>query len=222
MTIRAHVVADHELIGEGLRSIIGSGTALHVVEPRRGIRRMPLARVLPPDVVILSVSDWNDTSALLEQAIKSGGSVLVLLHEVELEQAGQLLASGATGVLKLSQAADCLHWAVPAASRGALVLPPEFSSRFLDTYLKPVHACMRKNAARDRLALLSPRELDVLRQVALGRTNPDVAKDLSLSVHTVKDHLRNISRKFSESTRVGMARIAWEADQAFGRDKPPV
>ncbi|MFI2000104.1 DNA-binding response regulator [Streptomyces sp. NPDC020330] len=219
MTIRAHVVADHNLIGEGLRSIIGAGATLHVVEPGGNLRRTKFARLLPPDVVVLSVSDWNHVSALLGQATRIGASILVLLPEVELERTGQLLAIGASGVLKLSQATECLPWAVPAASRGALVLPPELSAPFLDTYLRPAHACVRESAARDRLALLSPRELDVLRQVALGRTNPDAARNLSLSVHTVKDHLRSIGRKFSESTRVGMARTAWEAGLTFGNEE---
>ncbi len=217
--IRAHVVADHALTGEGLRSIIGAGTTLHVVEPGGDLRHMEYAPLLPPDVVVLSVSDWDHTSALLGQATQSDGSVLVLLPEVELERTGQLLAKGAAGVLKISQATECLPWAIPAASRGALVLPPELSSPFLDAYLKPAHTGVRERAARDRLTLLSPRELDVLRQVAHGRTNPDVARNLSISVHTVKDHLRSIGRKFNERTRVGIARIAWEADLAFGHDR---
>jgi DNA-binding NarL/FixJ family response regulator len=212
VTTRARVVADSALVGEGLRGIIGGGATLQVVEPGR---RCPQAgyRGCPSGVLVLAVSGWDHALALLEQAVRrERGPVLVLLPEAEVERVGQLLVRGATGVLGLAQAPSCLSWAVPAVASGAPVLPPELGPRFVDTYLRPVRARVRASAARDRLARLSPREMDVLRQVARGRTNPDVAENLSLSVHTVKDHLRSISRKTSEGSRVGLARLAWEAE----------
>lgn len=123
---------------------------------------------------------------------------------------------GADGVLCHASASAHLVWAVRAAAGGALALCPDLTVPVVDAYLGPARRREQRTSAQRLLAELSPREREVLLHVAEGRSDAQIATELSLSRYTVKDHLRNIRGKLGGDSRLSIARLAWQA--GFGGD----
>ncbi|MFC7217360.1 LuxR C-terminal-related transcriptional regulator [Streptomyces polyrhachis] len=151
---------------------------------------------------------------------REGGTskVLVLLDELTPSAALRLLTAGAAGVLRRDTAARHLPWAVTAVAAGSVALAPEITPALAAKQLRPWRASREQAAARVRIAALSCREREVLGLLADGLSNADVAEELTLSDHTVKDHIRAIYGKLGVDNRVQAAQVSW---QAGTRDPAP-
>jgi DNA-binding NarL/FixJ family response regulator len=144
---------------------------------------------------------------------------IVLVDRCTEDGTRRLLSSGAHGVLLRSSSVDHLLWAVRAVAAGSVALAPEVAGLVLDHYLQPSYAAAESTAAQSRLKDLSPREREILTLLSDGFSNPLIAETLSISSHTVKDHIRAIYTKLKVDNRVQAAQIAWQAASRTQRSK---
>lgn len=202
--IRVLIVDDHPVVRAGLRSLLDGRPEVEVVaEARDGPSALAAAAEHQPDVVLcdLRLGDGMDGVAIT-RALASGPAprpaVLILTtydHDADIVRA---VEAGAAGYLLKDAAVDELVEAVVAAATGETVLSPTMSQRLIDTM-------------RTRRAALSQRELEVLRLVADGMSNREVAKALFVSEATVKTHLNHVFGKLAVDSRTAAVAAARSA-----------
>ncbi|WUP39647.1 LuxR C-terminal-related transcriptional regulator [Streptomyces europaeiscabiei] len=123
-----------------------------------------------------------------------------------------LLQHGVNGILLREDSVDHLHWAVRAAAAGGLALAPTAAAFVTEQCARPDRLTEETVAARKLVDALSPREREILRFLEKGLSNSHMADALTISGHTVKDHVRAVYAKLGVDNRVQAARIAWQAD----------
>lgn len=176
-----------DLVAQGLRALIGGDPNLSVVAA--DVPMQELGAVIAdksPSVVILNFGSLRSPIEVHKlHAASPSTRLVVLANRPSPVECNQLLAFGATACLsKETQARDILN-AIHLASRGLHVLP-----RTADEVPEPPGP-----------ELLTPREADVLELLQAGKSNGQIAQDLSVSVETVRTHARNIYRKLGVRTR---------------------
>jgi DNA-binding NarL/FixJ family response regulator len=189
------VAEDHALVREGTRQILAGENDLSVVgEASRGDEAVQVVVQLRPDVVLMDmrmpgINGIDATRQILAQAPDTK-VVIVSAHEDE-DYVREAIAAGALGyILKTAPARELVE-GVRAVAAGAVVLSPSLSRRL-------AQARSDQERASDRL---SARELAVLRQIALGHANKEIARDLGINLRTVEGHLHNIFEKLRVSSR---------------------
>ena len=144
--------------------------------------------------------------------IDPNAGLLVLVHSYDLAEIIPLLKAGATGCLSRDESVGDLARAIIAVARGEIVLPPSVAMQALTALassesIGPAHSAS--------IGLLTDREIEVVRLLAQGSTNKDIAQALFLSVRTVEAHMRTIFGKIGVRSRTEAA--LWAARQGFGR-----
>jgi len=180
-----------------------------VGEASDGITAIERALELKPDVVVMDITMGGINGGAATREIISRlpqTRVLVLtMHDSE-EYLRQMLEAGATGYV-LKQAADTeLAVAIRAVHHGEVYLYPGFTRVLLADLIPSRDADSRQQ--RDRYELLSQREKEVLRLVALGYTNRQIAERLSLSVKTVETYRARVMEKLNLKSRAALVRYA--------------
>jgi two-component system response regulator NreC len=209
--IRLLVVDDHPVVRAGLRTLLGAQSDMQVVgEAQDGTSAVAYALELEPDVVVMDIAMDNmngleATQKILQQLPQV--KVLVLtMHENE-EYLRQMLEAGATGYV-LKQAVDTeLAVAIRAVHRGEVFLYPSFT-RVLLSDLVQNQESESSTTNRDGYERLSQREREVLRLVALGYTNRQIADRLFLSVKTVETYRARVMEKLNLRSRSALVRYA--------------
>jgi DNA-binding NarL/FixJ family response regulator len=194
--LRILVADDHEVVRAGVRSLLDGQPDCHICgEAVSGRQALMLARQLKPDVVILDITmpEMNGLEAA-RQILKAlpGARVLILsVHESE-ELVREILDIGAHGYILKSDAGREIEAAMQALRRGK----PFFTSRVAQIALRS-----RRRKPQDPAAdgasgsTLTPREREVLRLLAEGKSNKEAAAVLGISVMTVESHRANIMHK---------------------------
>jgi two-component system response regulator NreC len=202
--IRVLIVDDHALVRSGLRLLLDAEEDINVEdEGGSADDAVRLARLHKPDVVLLDVSmpgrsGLDAAPEILEAAPKS--RILVLSMQDDPSYVREAFASGASGYL-LKEAADSeLVAAVREVAGGKRYVHPPLGAR-----LAAAEAEAEAKAAADPL---SDREREVLRLLALGHTNQEIAKMLYISVRTAETHRAHIMQKLRLSTRAELVRYA--------------
>jgi DNA-binding NarL/FixJ family response regulator len=133
---------------------------------------------------------------------------LILVRDYDLAEIVSLLKAGAGGLISRDSSTGDLARAIIAVGRGEIVLPPAFAARAL--------RALARGGVVDEMPAesLSGREMEVLRLLAMGQTNKDIAQGLILSVRTIEAHLRNIYGKLGVSTRTEAA--LWAVSHGYG------
>ncbi len=194
MVIRVLIADDHSVVREGLRMFLARDPDLEVVgEAEDGASAIEQARLLRPDVVIMDllmpvVDGIAATRTIREELPET--EVLALTSVLERASVVEAIRAGAIGyLLKDTRAADLLT-AIKAAASGQIPLSPQAS-----TYLL---SALRMSEQPNPL---TPREMDVLRLLAAGHSNKEIARALHLVEETVKFHVRHILSKFGVQSR---------------------
>jgi DNA-binding NarL/FixJ family response regulator len=204
--VRLLVVDDHDLFRAGLASLLAAEPGIEVVGQASGGRMgVRLASELRPDVVLMDVrmpdiSGPDATRQILEHdpAIR----VLALTVSSEDSDVATVLQAGACGFLAKDTPIDSLVVAVHAASSGAAWLSP----RAAEVVLGRIRgAAPPPTEDLPPLEQLSPREIDVLRLIASGMENAEIAAALNISPRTAKNHVSNILSKLGLPSRVQAA-----------------
>jgi len=209
--IRLLVVDDHPVVRAGLRTLLEAQDDMQVVgEAEEGRAAVEQALKLEPDVVIMDITMKGMGGLEATERITSrlpNTKVLVLtMHENE-EYLRQMLEAGATGYV-LKQAVDTeLVVAIHAVQRGEVFLYSSFSRILLGDLAQPDPADP-PGSHLDSYERLSQREREVLRLVALGHTNQEIADQLYLSVKTVETYRARLMDKLNLRSRSALVRYA--------------
>ncbi|MFD2610227.1 response regulator [Deinococcus taklimakanensis] len=192
------LVDDHPVVRKGTRELLEGEADLRVVgEAGSGEEAIAQARALHPDVILMDVSMPGMNGIEATRAIKAerpGVGVLVLTSYDDDAYVFALLEAGAAGYLLKNASEDDLLGAVRAVAAGESALHPSVARKVLQRF----SAGATPTPPEDDL---SPRELEVLRVAASGRTNKEIARDLDISPRTVQVHLANIFSKLSVGSR---------------------
>lgn len=205
------LVDDHALFREGLGMIISAQPDMEVIgEAGDGLEALVKAAELKPDLVLMDIQmpgvDGIEAVRRLKREIPATTIVMLTVRDDE-EKLFEALKNGAQGYLLKNMHSAQLLEMIRRALQGEVAIPPLLAGKMLEEFrrlsrLEPLEP--------DELTGLSPRELEVLHLVSLGNTDKEIALALSLSLHTVKTHLRNILAKLQVSGRKEAARIARE------------
>jgi two-component system response regulator NreC len=204
VTIRVLVVDDHAVVRAGLRRILDAEDDVETVgEAPDGERAVFEAMQLQPDVVLMDVvmpgkSGIEATRAVLQAVPVT--KVLVLSMQDDPRYVREAFDAGASGYVMKEAADDEVVDAIRAVAAGQRYLHPALGARLLAAESEE-----RRRAAEDPL---SEREREVLRLLALGHTNQEIAKVLYISVRTAETHRAHIMRKLDLSSRAELVRYA--------------
>jgi two-component system, NarL family, response regulator NreC len=206
VTIRVLLVDDHAVVRSGLRRVLEAEQDIEVVAEAGDMRNAVFeARAHKPDVIVMDVvmpggSGIEATPAVLREAEDT--KVLMLSMQDDPRYVREAFAAGANGYV-LKEAADTeVVDAVREVAQGGRYVHPELGARLIAAEAKE-----RAEAEEDPL---SDREREVLRLLALGHTNQEIAKMLYLSVRTVETHRAHIMQKLRLSSRAELVRYAIE------------
>jgi two-component system response regulator DegU len=205
--MRLAIVDDHELARDGLRDMLADEPDLEVVgEAANGREALSLCSRLHPDLVLMDVRmpemDGLRATKEIKRRYSKISVLMVTMHE-NPDYLLEALKAGAAGyVLKDASQEEVLS-AVRRVREGESPLDPELAARLLRRLAAEMGGPSQSVPPRSRVHAqpLSLRELEVLRLIRLGRTNPQIAQDLTISRGTVKRHVENIIAKLGVSDR---------------------
>ena len=212
MTIRVLIADDQAMVRGGLRLILEDQPDIEVVaEAADGASAVELARRLRPDVCLVDIrmprlDGLEVTRALAGPGVPDPAKVVVVTTFDLDEYVYGALRAGAVGFILKDAGPALLTEAVRAASSGDALISPSITLRLLK-HLAPSAG----HRARPPAPALSAREAEVIRAIAVGRTNAEIAAELFISISTVKTHLASIQAKLSVRNRVEVAAWAWES-----------
>jgi len=199
--LRILLADDHAIVRQGLRLLIESQPEMTVIgEAADGDAVVAQAQALHPDVVLMDISMPGTNGLAATRRLKQrqpGLVVLVLTRHDEDTYLQELLRAGASGyVLKQSPPPQLLQ-AIRIVGAGGIYLDPAITARVADGLFDG-----RQDGARAPHGALSDRESEVLRLVAVGHSNKEIADRLTISVKTVEVHKANAMRKLGLTGRV--------------------
>jgi DNA-binding NarL/FixJ family response regulator len=208
--VRVVVADDQDLIRAGLAMILDAQPDLDVVgEAADGLQAVAVVRRTAPDVVLMDVRmpGMDGVAATREIVAARPVTRVLVLTTFDLDEyvLGALRA-GASGFLLKDAPRASLLAAVRAVAAGDVLLSPEVTRRLVGTHL--VHSQGRSAEAQRALGRLTPRELDVLRLIAGGRSNAEVAAELVLAETTAKSHVARVLEKLGARDRVQLVVLA--------------
>ena len=200
---------DHEVVREGLRTILEAQDKWEVCgESATGREAIQKAKELKPHIVIMDIImpdlDGLEATRQIRKAVPGANVLILTMHEPD-ELLGQVIEAGARGYLLKTDARQELVAAVSAVQGGK----PYFSAAVLETmmenYSYPGRDVGARNSSR---TTLTPRESEVLRLLAQGKSNKEVAASLKISARTVESHRTNIMRKLDLHSLSDLVRFA--------------
>jgi NarL family two-component system response regulator LiaR len=198
MSIRILVADDHGVVRQGLKMYLELDPELEIVgQAVDGAEALELARELEPDVVLMDLLMPVMDGIAATRAIRSelpDVEVIALTSVLEDGAVFDAMRAGAIGYLLKDTNAKALCQAVKAAAAGQVQLSPQVAERL-----------MREVPAPESPEKLTRRETEVLRLLARGRSNKEIAVDLSIAEKTVKTHVSHILGKLGVSSRTQAA-----------------
>jgi NarL family two-component system response regulator LiaR len=201
VAIRIVIADDHSVVRQGLRMFLGLDPDLEVIgEAENGAEAVKLARELKPDVVLMDMLMPVMDGIAATSAIRSelpDTEVIALTSVLEDASVVGAVKAGAIGYLLKDTQADELCRAIKAAAAGQVQLSPQAAARLV-----------REVRAPDSPQSLTEREIDVLRLLATGKANKEIALALTIGEKTVKTHVSNILMKLGVQSRTQAALYA--------------
>ncbi|MGQ9513073.1 response regulator [Thermodesulfitimonas sp.] len=204
MAVRVLVVNDHALIRQGLIKILSVEPGIVVVgEAANGREAVEFIRKQPTDVVLLDISmpEMNGIEACREiKRIRPETAVVVLTIHDQEEYLFEMIRAGVSGYVLKDMSVDKLVETIYGAARGESFIPPHLTAKVFQEF--------NRLAAHSNPDGLTEREIEVLRLVAAGASNREIANKLFISEKTVKNHLSNIFQKIRVTDRTQAALYA--------------
>ncbi len=209
--IRVLLADDHSLFREGLAGIISAQPDMEVVgEAADGLEAIVKAGELKPDLILMDIQmpgcDGLEATQKIKKELPKTVIVMLTVRD-EDEKLFEAIKSGAQGYLLKSIRSRVLLEMLRGAMRGEAAISMTLAGRMLEEFRR-LSQPAPPTAVREELAALTFREQEVLGLVAQGRTDKEIAAQLSISLHTVKSHLRNILAKLQVNSRREAAWLA--------------
>lgn len=208
--IRVLLVDDHALVRDGIAGVIRGQPDMAVVgEAGDGLEALVKAQALHPDVILMDINmpgtDGLESTRLIAQALPEC-QIIILTMRDEDERLFDAIRSGARGYLLKTIRAQQLIDLIRGAARGEAALSPSMAARIMSEFRR--RNVPAATAPASELDELTTREHDVLRLIADGLADKDIATALGVSLYTIKSHVRNILAKLHVSNRRAAARRA--------------
>jgi len=201
--IRVLVADDHFVVRQGLAALLTPRNGMEVVgEATNGREAVELAQTLQPDVILMDMimPELDGVAAIAQiKAQNPAARILVLTSFGEKEKVAAAIQAGALGYLLKDSSPDDLFDAIRSVYRGRLSLPQELAT----TLLQP-------QASVPTGGHFTARELDVLRLLVQGKSNPEIGQALFISPTTVRSHVTSILTKLNVANRTQAAVVAQE------------
>jgi DNA-binding NarL/FixJ family response regulator len=207
-SIRVLIADDHAIVRDGVRALLALSEDITVVgEAATGQQAIELARTLSPDVILMDIAmpGLGGLEATIEiRKDNPQAKILVLTQYEDREYIRRFLKAGVSGyVLKKAAGAE-LTTAIRAVSRGGLVLDPDVAREAM----REQAGSATSGQAADPYEALTDREKQVLKLVAEGHSNKEVAELLDISVKTAMSHREHIMQKLDLHSRTDLIRFA--------------
>ncbi|MEY9934771.1 DNA-binding NarL/FixJ family response regulator [Catenulispora sp. GP43] len=206
--IRVLIADDHTLLRRGLAVVLDTEDDIEVVgEASDGAEALRKAQELVPDVVILDVrmpdTDGLAACAAIKRSVP-GVKVIMLTSSDEETDLYEAVKSGASGYLLKSVLPHTIPDALRAVQRGESQVSPSMAAKLMTGFAALARGADASNAPAPTAAApkLTDREMEVLKLVATGRNNREIAKELFITENTVKNHVRNILEKLNLHSRM--------------------
>jgi NarL family two-component system response regulator LiaR len=198
VAIRVLITDDHGVVRQGLRMFLSLDPDIQVVgEAQDGREALAMARELKPDVVLMDllmpVMDGLESTKAIRTELPEV-EVIALTSVLEGASVTGAIRAGAIGYLLKDTDAEGLHQAIRGAAEGGVHLSPEAAAHL-----------MREVRAPENPEALSDRETEVLRLLARGKANKQIASELYIEEHTVKAHVSSILMKLGVQSRTQAA-----------------
>jgi DNA-binding NarL/FixJ family response regulator len=205
------IADDQELVRTGFRVVLDAEPDLEVVgEAADGLTAIEAAETLRPDVVLMDIRMPNLDGIEATRRIAAGGGSprILILTTFDLDDyVYEALRAGASGFLLKDARAEELRHAVRMVASGDALLSPAITRRLIESYTRRPPPTVHPAP----LAELTPRELEVLRLVARGLSNADIARELIVGDATVKTHVARIFSKLNLHDRAQAVVLAYES-----------
>ena len=208
MPIRVLIADDHSVVRQGLRMFLGTDPELEIIgEARDGAEALDLSRKLCPDVVLMDllmpVMDGISATSAIRREVPDT-EVVALTSVLEDASVVEAIRAGAIGYLLKDTEALELRRAIKAAAAGQVQLSPQAAARLMREIRVPEYGA----------EALTERETDVLRLLARGQSNKEIAQTLNISEQTVKTHVSHILNKLGVPSRTQAALYAMRSGLA--------
>ena len=208
--IRVVVVDDQEMVREGFSALLDAQDDIEVVGAAgNGVQGVALARAVRPDVVLMDIR-MPEMDGLTATRLLLNGSdevkVLVLTTFDLDDYVYEAIRAGASGFLLKTTPPHQLIEGIRAVMSGDALLAPTITRRLLDRFIQRPPP---SSTTPPELAELTPRELEVLRLIAGGHSNAEIAANLFLSAATVKSHVNHLLTKLGLRDRVQAVALAY-------------
>jgi len=205
--LRIILADDHTILRQGLRALINMQSDMEVVaEAANGLEAIEKAKQVLPDVMIVDIGmpemDGAQATELLKRELPQI-KVLTLTVQEDTSYLSQMLKAGASGYVLKRAAADELINAIRMVAAGGHYLDAELTTRFVAN-----HFNQQQVEAAEKRPALSKREQDVMRLIAWGYTNKEIAAALRISVKTVETYKARLMVKLDLRSRVDIVRYA--------------
>ncbi|MFD8492183.1 response regulator transcription factor [Amycolatopsis sp. NPDC059657] len=215
MSVRVIVADDQEIVRTGLTMMLDAQPGIEVVgEAEDGRQAVELAGRLRPDVCLfdirMPVLDGIEATRLLAGPEVADPLAVVIITTFDLDEyVYAALRAGARGFLLKNAGTQLLSQAVHAAAAGDALIAPSVTARLLNAF-----ASTGRAKPRQPIEPLTDREEQVLRTVARGRTNAEIAAELYITLSTVKTHVASLMAKIGVRNRVEIVMWAYETGRA--------
>ena len=205
--LRILIADDHMVVRRGLRSLLTPRNGMKVVgEAADGVEAVSLAKELQPDVILMDMVMPNKDGVTAIEEIKQynpEARILVLTSFGEEGQVAKAIKAGALGYLLKDSSPDKLFQAIRNVAAGHLSLPSNLALKLMQDLQRPPQPAAPES-------ILTERELDVLKGIARGLSNQEIAAELSIGVSTVSTHVRSLFSKLNLNNRTQAALYAVE------------
>ncbi|HET9081963.1 MAG TPA: response regulator transcription factor [Trebonia sp.] len=212
--VRVLIADDEALVRAGFRVLVESAPGISVVgEASDGVQAVRQARALRPDVVLMDIrmpvmGGLEATKVILDDGQAPPPRIIIVTTFDEDEHVFAALRGGASGFVLKDTPPERLLDAIRIVAAGEALLAPAITRRLIAEFTRHPHPAARP--AGDALAQLTQRERDVLEEVAAGKSNPEIAAALYLSVATVKTHISRLLEKLDCRDRAQLVVVAYE------------
>lgn len=206
-TIRVLLVDDHTLFREGMAGLIRSQPDMQVVgEAGDGLEALVMAHDLQPDVILMDVNmpgtNGLEATSLITQAVPRSQIVMLTVRD-ESERVFEAIRRGAQGYLLKTIRAQELTDMIRAAARGEVAMTPSIAGRVIAEFRRSAAGAETAGSSQPVVVgeELTLREQEVLQLIAAGQSDKQIAAALSISLYTVKAHVRSILAKLHVNNR---------------------
>ena len=210
------IVDDHAVVRQGVRAFLDTQPDIHVVaEAASGLEAVRLCTEFAPDVVLMDLvmPEMNGVEATRRlKRVSPRTQVIVLTSYYDDDHIFPAIQAGAISYLLKDVGPEELADAVRKAARGEAILHPRVAARVI----RELHHMPQETPAT--FSELTERELEVLRLIAEGLSNAEIAERLVISEKTVKSHVSNILNKLHLADRTQAAVLAWK--EGLMKDEP--